>query len=262
MKYELDRRAAQVEADIMTHREPTADYTDAMRAYRAFIENGRKAEPGSIEEMVFVTLRESERQRDIVEALLIGDCPDDGAEKALGIPEHALQWYRELFFDTALFRSRLDLWEYVHRDDDGHVHFKDSEPVLTQEEWESRPLKQIAYDCGYHYVLGLVAGSGVYESSEGRSFARDRMMAYLAYAGTQAGHNLVALGRAPSTPENAAAAKENFGILSKAYEQFRDAVPADDTGPTFYEIIFNSEEPEELRRYGKAPDYIDPADIV
>ena len=63
-----------------------------------------------------------------------------------------------------------------------------------------------------------------------------------------AGHNLVALGRAPSSQENIAAAKENFGILSKAYEQIRDAVPEEVQGPTFYEIVFNSEEPEELKR--------------
>ena len=146
-----------------------------------------------------------------------------------------------------LLGTRLGLYSYVRRECGG-CGLKDDGAVMTQEEWESRPLKQIAYDCGYRHVLGLYAGSSAYEGKDGQSFAHERLLSYLMYAGTQAGHNLVALGRAPSTPENTAAAKENFGILSKAYEQFRDTVPPEDTGPTFYEIIFNSEEPEELRR--------------
>ena len=245
MRINPAHRAEQVEADIQGNRSPSGEYTESMRAYRTYIENGGQVAPGSIEEHVFTVLHGDDQQREIVEALLIGGCPDDGAA-VLGISEQAMRWYRELFFDTEVFGTRLGLYSYVRRECGG-CGLKDDGAVMTQEEWESRPLKQIAYDCGYRYVLGLYAGSSAYEGKDGQSFAHERLLSYLMYAGTQAGHNLVALGRASSTPENAAAAKENFGILSKAYEQFRDAVPADDTGPTFYEIIFNSEEPEELR---------------
>ena len=246
MRINPAHRAEQVETDVREHSSPSDEYTESMRSYRTYIENGRQAEPGSVEEQVFTVLHGDDQQREIVEALLIGGCPDDGAA-VLGISEQAMRWYRELFFDTDVFGMRLGLYSYVRRECGG-CGLKDDGTVMTQEEWESRPLKQIAYDCGYRHVLGLYAGSSAYEGKDGQSFAHERLLSYLMYAGTQAGHNLVALGRAPSTPENAAAAKENFGILSKAYEQFKDAVPADDTGPTFYEIIFNSEEPEELKR--------------
>ena len=109
-EYPLAQKSERVESDIRRKRKPDDAYTESMLAYYEYLKSPGKVQLGSTEELVFKHIRGNEFQREIVEALLIGGCPDDGAA-VLGITEQAMRWYRELFFDTSVFASRLDLYE-------------------------------------------------------------------------------------------------------------------------------------------------------
>ena len=258
-EYPLAQKGERVESDIRRKRKPDDAYTESMLAYYEYLKSPDKVQPGSVEELVFKRIRENEFQREIVEALLIGGCPDDGAADALGISEKAMRWYRELFFDTSVFASRLDLYEYVYSDngtEDGNG------PDTEEGEPPERPLKEAAYEYGYLYILGKYAGGGTGQNDHGSRFASERMTAYLVFSALQAGKNIVDLSECAVTPESQALMRDNFKILLDANTQYRSIVPEEPQGPNFYEIIFNAEEPEELKHCALRLEYIDPEMIV
>ncbi len=80
---------------------------------------------------------EKSRQKEILEALLLSNCPDEQINTSFGVPLESLALYKQLFFDPAWFNSRLDLIDYIH----------DYQDAFGKE------LKHLAATCGYEYVL-------------------------------------------------------------------------------------------------------------
>ena len=128
----LDHRARRVLADREANRAPDDAYTDAMRAYYEY-QSGQKSDLCDI----VCTIRESRLQSDILEALLLSNCPEQEIYTALAVPVQATQWYAELFFDTKVFKTGLDKIEYLEE-------YSDS---------LGRDLKMKAVSLGYEFVL-------------------------------------------------------------------------------------------------------------
>ena len=128
----LDHRARQVLADREANRAPDDAYTDAMRAYYEY-QSGQKSDICDI----ICNIRESRLQSEILEALLLSNCPEEEIFTALLVPVQASSWYAELFFDTAVFKTGLDKIEYLEEYPDSF----------------GRDLKMKAVSLGYEFVL-------------------------------------------------------------------------------------------------------------
>lgn len=89
------------------------------------------------EGVLALDMRRSSIQRDILEALLLSECPYDIIESVFGIPQKAVTWYAELFFDVSVFRTRLDKIEYLE----------------TYPDAPGRNIRNNAVTLGYDYVL-------------------------------------------------------------------------------------------------------------
>ena len=128
----LDHRAQRVLADMAAARAPDDAYTDAMRAYYEH-QSGQKSDLCEI----ICTIRQSRLQSEILEALLLSNCPEQEIFDALAVPVQASCWYAELFFDTAVFKTGLDRIEYLEEYPDSF----------------GRDVKMKAVSLGYEFVL-------------------------------------------------------------------------------------------------------------
>lgn len=128
----LDHRAVKVQDDFKAGIPPQG-YTQAMLAYRKFL----AGEELSREEMIAFGIRESKRQSEILEALLLSGCPSEEIEEAFNVPCKSVEIYSDIFFDTSVFMTDLDRLEYLEDYPD---------PA-------GRDLKLKAVSLGYEFVL-------------------------------------------------------------------------------------------------------------
>lgn len=110
-----------------------SEYSEAMLEYRRFL----RKEEISPETDIALGIRDSSRQREILEALLLSACPYEEIRDAFNVPVKSVEIYSDLFFDLSVFRTDLDRLEYLEDYPD---------PV-------GRELKLKAVSLGYEYVL-------------------------------------------------------------------------------------------------------------
>lgn len=135
----LHHAAQQVVADIAKKRKPGDHYSEAMRHWYAWKTEIRPDIPE--EARLAFDIYEDQRQNYILEALILSDCPPETVREALGVPEKVTAWYRELFFDTSVFRTKLDRIAYIQELDG-----------------DEKDIKMKAVDLGYEFVLATYAG--------------------------------------------------------------------------------------------------------
>lgn len=128
----LDHAARKVLDDLAEKRKPQ-NYTKAMLDYRMHKSGNDIPETSEIA----FAIRESPRQAEILEALLLSGCPFPEIEEAFRVPAESARIYAELFFDTAVFRTDLDRLEYLEDYPDAF----------------GRDLKSKAVSLGYDFVL-------------------------------------------------------------------------------------------------------------
>lgn len=128
----LDHRAKKVLADYKEGVEPDG-YTSAMLSFRKSLSG---IELTRDEEIAF-GIRQSKRQTEIIEALLLSGCPTEEIEEAFNVPRRSVAIYAELFFDISVFMTDLDRMEYLEDYPD---------PA-------GRELKLKAVSLGYEFVL-------------------------------------------------------------------------------------------------------------
>lgn len=129
----LDHVAQEVLNDIELGNTPNG-YTEAMSAWRAYNECCTDI-PDTIN--LVVSIHESTQQSEILEALILSNCPPEEIYQAFRVPVEVTKWYSELFFDVGVFRTDLDKIEYIST-------YKDK--------W-GKDLKSKAVDLGYEFVL-------------------------------------------------------------------------------------------------------------
>jgi hypothetical protein len=131
---QLDHVAQKVLYDIRNKVAPSG-YSEAMLAWRAYNEEDSPAVSGTAD--IVFSIHESPRQSEILEALLLSGCPPEIIQEALSVPVAVTEWYAELFFDIAVFRTDLDRLEYLED---------------YADPW-GRDLKLKAVNLGYEFVL-------------------------------------------------------------------------------------------------------------
>jgi len=147
---------------------PAEDYTEAMRALYLY-ETERVIE-NKVAETVF-GIRESSKQSEILEALLIGECPYEEIQVALSVPIKASQWYAELYFDVTVFRTVLDKIVYLEEYDIP---------------W-ARDLKMKSVNLGYEFVLFTYAN--IVPKTEAQKKLVERMFMATAYKAMSMNYN-------------------------------------------------------------------------
>lgn len=128
----MDHRAIKVLGEYESGVEPK-DYTSAMLSYRKFLAREQLTK----EELIAFGIRDSKRQSEIIEALLLSSCPLEEIEEAFNVPRNSVEIYAELFYDTAVFMTDLDRMEYLEDYPD---------PA-------GRELKLEAVSLGYEFIL-------------------------------------------------------------------------------------------------------------
>ena len=130
----LDHVARKVLDDIHTQT-PAKDYTEAMSAWRLYKTVDTYEFPDN--EDILFTIYENRKQAEILEALILSECPEDVIETSLHVPVCVTKWYKELFYDISVFRTDLDRLVYL---------------TEYEDEW-ARDLKTKAVNLGYEFVL-------------------------------------------------------------------------------------------------------------
>ncbi len=152
-------------------------------------------------------IHEDPTQREILEALIIGECPDATIQDALGIPAESLAVYRELFFDLTQFRNKLALIAYV---------------------MECSGIRQQALRFGYSYVLARYFGIPL-DADEQRKLVQ-KMFADAAYT---------SMSEEENTADYARTALKAYEMLHKTEDK------AAGNSQQLCEIILNWDTPPE-----------------
>ena len=183
-----------VEADVASGRKPGPAYTPAMHFW--YVVKSEDDPKLDMTGRVVLSIRRSDTQREILEALILSSCPAETIERALAVPREATAWYRELFFDTAAFLTNLDRIEYLtnYEDDFG------------------RELKSRAASLGYEFVLFTYAN--LVPKTEVQKQLVERMFMATAYKAMAMNYN----GIRTEITRNAVKHAE---LMLKAYEALR-----------------------------------------
>lgn len=202
----LDHAARKVLDDLAGKRKPQ-NYTKAMQDFRKH-KNGEEVPEFSA---IAFSISESQRQAEILEALLISGCPYLEIEEAFRVPAESVRIYAELFFDTSVFRTDLDRLEYLEDYPDPF----------------GRDLKSKAVSLGYDFVLFTFASLIPKTPSQKKLLERMFMAtAYKAmsmnYSGIKSETNRLAVKHAELmikafellTKVNAEATPENYDLVS------------------------------------------------
>lgn len=111
----LMARALRVQADLRKRKEPATDYTPAMKDYFNFRKVG--VLPGT-PLRVAMRIFGDPIQKEICEAMLLAEADPTDIEEAFGIPADGMEVYKELFFDTKAFATKLDRISYIENYED------------------------------------------------------------------------------------------------------------------------------------------------
>ena len=132
---ELDHVALKVLYDARNKIAPDSKYTEAMTEW---YKHKTEDFPDLSEEAeIAFNIRESKMQSEILESLILSDCPAETVFEAFRVPVKSVEFYKELFYDTSVFKTALDRVEYMERYPD---------------DW-GKELKLKAVNLGYEFVL-------------------------------------------------------------------------------------------------------------
>ncbi len=201
----LDHRAIKVQADYKND-VPPQDYTSAMLSYRKFL----AGEALSKDEAIAFAIRESKRQSEIVEAILLNSWPSEEIEEAFNVPRKSVEIYSEIFFDISVFMTDLDRLEYLEDYPD---------PA-------GRELKLKAVSLGYEFVLFNFAN--LVPKTAAQKKLVERMFMATAYKAMSMNYNGI-------KTEISKQAVKHAELMIKAYELL-NKINADD-GQETYDLV-------------------------
>ena len=101
VKYDLEKKVA-----------PDENYTEPMKLLYEYLKDATC--PCFLHLQAF-QIREDQVQNDIIECSLLADSKYEDIESIFGIKKETVEVFKELFFDTAAFTSKLEKISYVNR---------------------------------------------------------------------------------------------------------------------------------------------------
>lgn len=185
----MDSVAQSVLRDIK-RKAPAVNYTPAMLMWREYNEKGHCSDVAAD---IACHMYKDKTQSEIIQALLLSECPAEDITKVFLVPTESVNIYRELFFDTRKFRTKLDKLSYV-----------ENYPDLFGQE-----LKKRALNLGYEYVLYTYGN--IVPKTDGQKNLVQRMFMSTAYKAMSMNFNGITTNATKQSVEHAK-------VMLKAYE--------------------------------------------
>lgn len=186
----MKRLADSIREFARSKKQPDESFTEAMKLYLEYCRT--KTCPSQEAETAFLIFEDS-TQREILEALILGGCPDEDIHTAFRVPVKSIHVYKELFFDIRNFRTDLERISYLEDYPDSF----------------GRELKIRASNLGYEYVL-YTYGNIVPKSSAQKALVQ-KMFLSSAYKAMNMNYSSM-------TSATMKAAVEHGKLMLKAYE--------------------------------------------
>lgn len=186
----MDRVAKRVQKDARNNIRPSPEYSESMLHYWEHCTVGHCT---STQADIAFTIYEDQTQKEILESLLLSECPDQDIIDAFLVPQNSIEIYKELFFDVKYFRTKLDKISYLENYSDSF----------------GKELKIRAVNLGYEYVLYTYAD--IVPKTSAQKQLVQRMFMSAAYKAMSMNYN----GITSSTTKQAI---EHGKLMLKAYE--------------------------------------------
>lgn len=119
---QVDRRHLEVVKDARARKKPGAHYTDTMRAYWYYLVDGNSGDPDV--DYAASMYASCGVRRAIMVSLLLGAADPADILTVFDVPVRATQAFKELFFDSSVFKTRLDRLEFLETMRDDPVAFE------------------------------------------------------------------------------------------------------------------------------------------
>lgn len=190
----MDRRSEQVREAIAEKLPSNPEWSEAMIAYFNYLSGGECDEDHAHAFLI----HENDFEREVLEALLISDADPDDVENVFEIPKQVYLIFRELFFDTDFFKSRLAKISYCESYEESDF---------------GRHLKLRALHLGSQYVL-FRFGNFVPETGAQHMMVK-RLFLSAAYRAMEANFN-------PINSVTTKTSVEHAKIMLKAYDALKD----------------------------------------
>ena len=111
----LSKKATKVQDDIAKNKKSEESYTDAMHNYYEYLSASEDLDEKYI---IAFEIYYDHFKRELFEGLVLGEADPYDVDQVFGIPEESQEVYKELFFDTTAFRTKLDLLSYIENYED------------------------------------------------------------------------------------------------------------------------------------------------
>lgn len=209
----------QVVSDLKNKKSPSDEYTPNMLELHKHLKASCICEHC----LTAFRIREDVIQREIVESLLLVNCPPESIEIAFQVPAKAIEVYQELFFDVRVFQSKLDKISYIES-------YKDA---------FGKELKLRALSLGHEFVFYTYGG--LLPSAGAQRELMQRMFMSSAYKAMSMHFN-------SATAAASKQATEFAKLMLKTHETLEKFGPADDgTGNELHQILLSEVEEIALR---------------
>jgi uncharacterized membrane-anchored protein YjiN (DUF445 family) len=177
-----------------------------MKYYLAYITNDTKVIlPAYMQHAIKIS--EDEVQKEIIEAVLLSGAKSKDIADSLGLQIEVIEAFKELFFDTKVFSSKLDVISYLAR--------------LPKS--EAKEMKTRAYNLGPEYVYYTYSGQLPTESMQ-KDLMR-RMFMTASYKAMNMHYNAANTASSKSSLEFAK-------LMVKAFESLEKFASADNSAAT------------------------------
>lgn len=212
----VDAKHRQVISDVENGKRPTEDYSDNMSAYWDYLDRGKSTDDNV--DYAASLFHGGGTRRAIMDAMLFGDAKPADIETVFDIPAGVIAAYRELFFDSAAFRTRIDKLAYMDELAEGTLEFE---------------LARRAYSIGPEFIY-FTYGNHIPSTDNQRALVKKLYMTS-AYKAMDSMFN-------SSTSKVSTAARDYAKLMLRAYETIEALLSADpDDGKDFVQVLLKKD---------------------
>lgn len=197
----LKHKANKVQKDIRQGKKPDKQYTEVMSKYHTYLKEGS----GDRESLYAFNIGKDMVRREMVEALILSEADLEEVETIFGLPQVVMQMYKELFFETDNFFSRLDVISYLENYDEDF----------------GKAIKVRAYNMGAEFLFFKYAN--IAPKSESQKRLVKQMFMGSAYRAMEANYSNL-------TSAKTKAATTHAGIMLKCYEAIEKLMDSGNEG--------------------------------
>lgn len=235
---QVDRRHRRVAADVAAGREPGEGYTDTMRDYWLLLKDGYVSNEAV--EYAATTYQSGGIRKAIMDSLLLGEADLTEIETVFDVPVAWSRAYKELFFDTANFKTGLDRLAYMDNMDPNDA--------------ASIELAKRTVALGPDFIY-FTYGNRIPSTEEQRLLVKKLYMTSAYKAMDSAFNN--------TTSKVSAAARDYAKLMLKAYETIEDLLntyPGDGMG--FVKVLLKKDMEVSLAARPKGSPKVSAEDII